>query len=205
MNISDTALTNLDALSSLVSVGATLYIRSNPMLQDLSGLDGLISAGGLNVVQNPQLVRFPAFAALMQLNALAIIDNATLSDLTLFHDSHYRQPIGSNLSQDPWYAHRALNIEVGSNPELEFFGVPMPWKDSRLVRITDNAKLREIDLNTLETLDFLTIFRNGNLESVRHRSLVSSDTLEVYGNPRLPTADLDAVSTYNRAVINNAP
>jgi hypothetical protein len=205
VEITGTALGHLDSLSNLISVGGWIYIMRNPALQDMSGLDALVSAGGLDVANNAQLVRFPAFAALTQLNALAILYNATLSDLTLFHDSHYRQPIGSNLSVQPWYAYRAFNIEVGGNPELESFAMPFPWSDARLVRINDNPKLRELELHEIETVDLVSIFGNANLETVNLGSMARVDALEVFNNPRLPTADFAALSTFSSTITGNAP
>jgi hypothetical protein len=63
---SNAALTNVDGLSALTSVGNYLYIQSNAVLTNLDGLAALISVGTSLLIQNnPQLAVCYALAPLL--------------------------------------------------------------------------------------------------------------------------------------------
>jgi hypothetical protein len=197
LELHHTALANLDALAHLESVSSTLVINDNPLLADISGLDGLINAGELMVNGAGRLEQFPAFKSLVQLNSLVFIGNPVLRDVSLFHDTHYRRRLeGSHLSQDPWFAAYAIQLEVTGNPELVSFALPLRWRWGRFVRIGGNDKLRDLDLGSLEGIDNLTIAYNESLESVSFSQLGSVNRLEIARNPKLPAATFDGIPTF---------
>jgi hypothetical protein len=74
---------NIDALSSLTTVGGTLGIWDNESIVDLSGLDNLTSIGGnLNIYGNEALVSVNALESLVTLGGhLDIGDNDSLVNL----------------------------------------------------------------------------------------------------------------------------
>jgi hypothetical protein len=199
--IANTALQDLDALSSLTSVGNELTVWGNPVLEDLSGLNALSSAGGMTVSANPRLQRFPELTALTALNSLFIEGNLVLDDLSAFAAAHPSTHPGPNyLSVHPFSAARTDYIEIGGNPELERFVMPFPWGRSQTVRITGNAKLREIDMGALQGIEMLSIIANPLLEQVNLGRLATVDVLEVLNNPQLPTSAFDSVQTFQAKV-----
>lgn len=200
VKLGGTGLENLDALSGLISVADTLYIFQNAQLQDMSGLDGLISVDSLIVSQNARLERFPALASLAQLNALAISSNATLKDLSLLRTWRDRPESGSALSLRPTLPHVVSSIELMANPELESFTVPFPWQNSGIILISGNDALRTLDLGPIETVDRMFIHRNPVLESVSLIEMSHADLLEVIGNSVLDTSNLEALATYSSTI-----
>ncbi|GAB5473583.1 MAG: hypothetical protein Mars2KO_16820 [Maribacter sp.] len=80
---SDTKITNINNLSSLIWVGGDLSIEQNPLLQNIDGLSAVeeIEYGSLYISTNPEIINLDALTNLHTIGAtLSIGNNTKLSD-----------------------------------------------------------------------------------------------------------------------------
>jgi hypothetical protein len=78
----ESALTHVDDLAGLASVGRDLVVTGHDGLVNLDGLRGLTSVGGtLRVTHNPVLRTLDSLAELSNVGALNVSDNAALTSL----------------------------------------------------------------------------------------------------------------------------
>ena len=82
----NTALDNIDALTSLTGVGTAIYLQDNPALRSLAGLSGVSGAlgGDLFVTQNPSLETLEGLGGLRGPfgGTLQIFQNSSLTTLS---------------------------------------------------------------------------------------------------------------------------
>ena len=95
-------------------------------------------------------------------------------------------------------------IEVVGNPELEGLVIPSGWPSASHVAVQNNARLRELDFSSVESIDLLSIENNPELGAVDLGALTRVDSLSVIDNPRLAPASFDAVQTLDRQMSGNA-
>lgn len=199
------SLENLDPLAELDWVGTDLSIRGNPLLTNMDGLNGLVSAGALHVSNNDSLERFPEFTALEHLRAFSMYNNDVLHDLSAFHAAHHRVTLRPTLLSLDWSnAEFPDYIDISGNPALESFAMPMRWRFGELVRIVGNDNLRHLDLGSFETMDWLWISDNQALESVEHARLGTIDKLQVEHNPSLLPSAFDGIPRFETIMVGNA-
>jgi hypothetical protein len=76
-------ITNLDGLSALTDVGASLYIENNPVLTNVDGLSSLTGvARNLWIQNNVKLTHLNGLSALISVgDKLVIIENSALTDI----------------------------------------------------------------------------------------------------------------------------
>jgi hypothetical protein len=73
-------ITNLDGLTSLTSVGASLWLIDNPLLSDISGLSNLVSIGfDLRIMNNASLTNLDGLSSLTTAGRVDILDNQALT------------------------------------------------------------------------------------------------------------------------------
>ncbi|WP_191859796.1 receptor L domain-containing protein [Hanstruepera ponticola] len=79
-NQNESDITNLDALISIESIQYGLTIQNNPLLNSLSGLNGLtfINGGALTIKNNESLTTTGALSGLLSFKSLLIEDNPVL-------------------------------------------------------------------------------------------------------------------------------
>jgi len=75
----DNAITNLNGLSELISVGGNLHIFGNTALASLTGLGALTSVGSINTFNNPALTSLTGLGALTSVGSLYIQSNSALT------------------------------------------------------------------------------------------------------------------------------
>jgi hypothetical protein len=82
MTISGTALTNLDGLPKLESIGAQFWIYNNLYLTNIKGLNNLAALGDLYISQNPELMVLEGLKKITSLkNGIQINNNIKLANL----------------------------------------------------------------------------------------------------------------------------
>jgi hypothetical protein len=75
LKIEDSPLSDLTALDSLRTVSGTLVISNNAALSDLSGLEHLRNAQGLEIRDNPELANLRGLESLERVERLDIVHN----------------------------------------------------------------------------------------------------------------------------------
>jgi hypothetical protein len=82
MTISGTALTNLDGLPKLESIGTQFWIYNNLFLNNIKGLNALAALGDLYISQNPELMVLEGLEKITSLkNGIQINNNIKLANL----------------------------------------------------------------------------------------------------------------------------
>lgn len=123
------ALSNLDSLSLLTSVGGDLGITHNYALTNLDGLSALTSVGGLDVRGNTVLLDINGLSALTGVGGtLQIIGNDKLTDLDGL----------SALAS-------VRTLRIKTNPELTDIGGLSSLDSVQFLYVEDNAALPNLD------------------------------------------------------------
>jgi len=200
--VNATALTNLDAFSSLSRVDGTLQVMNNPLLENMDGLNGLVRAGALVVTRNPRLTRLPEFPALRQLPALTVMSNARLAELSTFEGLY--ADLDDEVTPGDLHRLSAQRIEIIANPELLRIATPTRWQIGQYVLMEGNARLLEVDFGELASVGLLSIVNNPSLTTVNLGALSTINVLSVLENPSLHSSSFDGVQTFERDMWGNA-
>lgn len=101
LNISTTNLTSINGLSSLTSIGGSLYMGSNSQLTNLNGLSSLTSVGGaIYISSNSKLTDLDGLSSLESINGALYIDqNNQLTDISALQNLSGIQTLTINSNQ----------------------------------------------------------------------------------------------------------
>ncbi|MEJ1241661.1 carbohydrate-binding protein [Chryseolinea sp. T2] len=164
--ISGSDITNIDRLSSLVSV-SSLFIDNNPLLTSLSPLSNIDSLYHLRINNNGALSTITGFGALHDVFHLEISGNVNLTSISGFNAV---QKLGmlivsdnAKLANITGFQHLTTikytnrysfgNITITNNPELTNFDGLLSVKDVDYIDVSYNAKLRNLHgLSGLRTI-----------------------------------------------------
>jgi hypothetical protein len=139
IELTDTALTTLDALSNLTRV-EYLSIRKNAVLSDIGGVASLESVWSINVAENPALATVPEFPRLTQVTGgITFWGNAALEAIEGF-------PLLSELVGD------AGSLTVVDNPNLTRASAWPALESANELVILRNARLEEIAFESLTSV-----------------------------------------------------
>jgi hypothetical protein len=162
--VNGTALTNLDALSSLRRA-SSVQISSNPTLVDARGLDGVESAQTLYFTDNPEIEALPAFGQLGQAGFVVITGNAKLSAFPAF-------PQLEQLASE-WSG----RLVVEDNPSLAELRGLEALESADSVSIRRNASLARIELPALSDVrQSLVVTSNPALDAASLAALTALAT-----------------------------
>lgn len=203
LDIRNTALENLDALSTLTNADR-LMLSSNPALTNLDGLNTLQQSDAVRIISNPALERLPEFDSLGVLRELVLLENERLVELPAFP---YLVTVleGSASLRDPAFDReyfRLDSLRIEDNPALERLHLPGAWALAGLIQISDNASLESIAFTQMEAADHVTIENNPALAQVDVGALRTVDELYVLNNPLLPLAGFDSLRTFESELSN---
>jgi hypothetical protein len=197
LDIRNTALENLDALSTLTTTDH-LTLSSNPALTNLDGLNTLQESNGIRIIANPALERMPELDSLGYLRELALQQNERLVELpTLPYLARVFERSASQ--RDPQFDReyfRLDSLQIEDNAALERLQLPGAWALTGLIQISDNPSLQSIALAQVEAADHITIENNPALAQVDVGTLRTVDELYVLNNPLLPLTDFDGLRTF---------
>jgi hypothetical protein len=140
------ALTSVAALSGAI-IDAGLVVTDNAVLPNISGIDHLVTASSITVVNNPSLVELgTGLGELEECDGLTIVGNATMETLEL-----------------PALV-RSQALSITSHPLLESISLPSLTTVDSSLSITQNDVLADLgDLDALMTVGALTIVSNHSL------------------------------------------
>jgi hypothetical protein len=197
LDIRNTALENLDALSALTSTDH-LTLSSNPALTNLDGLNTLQQSDGISIIANPELERLPEFDSLGVLRGLVLRENERLVELPTFP---YLVTVleRSDSLRDPEFDRdyfRLDSLQIEGNPAIERLHLPGAWALAGLIQISDNPRLQSVAFTRIEAADHITIENNPALAQVEVGSLLTVDELYVRSNPLLQLTDFDGLRTF---------
>jgi hypothetical protein len=152
---------------ALASVGDSYEVTDNATLTDLGGFSSdtppMTIGDGLRVERNPALRHLAGLGRLVQADIVAIRDNPSLKWAAL-------------ASLDSAY-----HITFQRNDALEYLGTSgFNWPDADT-------------LTHLRSCAVFELYDNPNLARLELPMLVDLDTLNVEGNPRLPTCQVQAI------------
>lgn len=140
IELRETALTTLDALSNLTRVD-DLAIQRNALLSDISGVASLESVGSLDVSGNVALGIVPEFPRLTRVTGgITLRDNATLEAIEGF-------PLLTELGGDSGH------LDIVDNPNLTRASAWPALEFANALVIQGNARLEEIAFESLKSVN----------------------------------------------------
>lgn len=202
IEVSSTALANVDALSNLEWATLGLALVGNPELTNVDGLAGLMSADFLVFDGNPKLERLPEFSRIFALDTLKVLRNPVLESISLNFPNLPLTAINIVDGSDVTLA--ASVVEIGENPALEAVSFEAAFQAVEVLSIHANDSLARIDLGSLERIHGLDLLGNSALAQLDLGALRAVDSLRVIGNPLLSTSELETVPTFDSLIADNA-
>ena len=200
--LTDSAVRDLDALASLENVLESVEISDNPELVDASGLVTLSDTRSLTISGNAALTQLPEFASLFTLTQLYIQDNAALETFTLDSGGLALRELSL---PDRLLPRSAELLAITGNDKLRSIALPNSFPVTSVLAIEGNPSLVSVDLGNLERVtELLTIVENAQLSQVQLGVLRNAGAVEVINNPRLETAALAGVPTFQSTFTGNA-
>lgn len=200
------AVDDLDALQGL-TYARTIGIGGNPELIEMFAIaDATFEE--LRIEDNPKLASIPEFANQRPDSRLTIARNQVLSRLAL---NYTPGDFAEHVAERELYLGGDW-IEIHDNPSLEtiMIAADLPAEDpeswfvvGRVFAAYRNPALWYIDLGHLTRLDLLSISDNPALTDLGFE-LERVDAIFVANNPRLVTAELRAVPTFEATFSGNA-
>jgi len=228
-------LPNLDGLNGLTWVGQFVGIELNGSLESIQGLQGLTQVGGgagiVNVIDNPLLQSLSGLEGLTALGSLSIINNPLLGNLIGVHNittlagalqvdgngglqslvglegltSVQELRIGSNEQLENLDALSNLvyapSVLLSTNPALvSIEGLFNAGATIENLRIEANSSLTNLNgLENTTAIQYLALDSNPALENLNSLSNLSGPVVElvVYGNSAL--MNIDALSSVSSA------
>lgn len=193
LSLFDNQLRDLSAFSSLIYAEGISLI-ANRKLESLSGLENLDAISRLVVEYNVALTEVPDFEYVPSIDVMTFVVNPLLAKLPAFPNlADSPDPNGSVSSVEESLNVRPQLIQVYGMDALTTLTLPAGWKSASLVRIENNANLRQIDFTGQSYIEYLTITDNPLLESVSTGALDKVNVLNLAENPALPPTAFDAV------------
>ncbi len=173
----NTTLTNLTGLENVVSVGGSIIIRNNSVLESLSGLISIPSSSDLIIMDNPALTSLEGLGNITSVHELEIENNESLVSLaglenivTVYvHLWVQQNPVLTSLSGLQNIASVGESIRIYRNPALtSLFSSSSIVSVGGGITISQNDAL--INLSGLENitseLQGISIDENGSLTSI---------------------------------------
>lgn len=203
--VRETGLEDLSGLSALAHAGQGAAFSGNPALADASGLNALAVADYLVFEDNDALLALPSFQQTAALNGIHIVGNDALLEVNLdMPDLQPAQFITLLFGPDELSTLSADRIEIQGNASLTRVTSPAGFTAAQYLTIEGNPSLTELDLASIERLDFMAIKQNATLASVNLPALQTVDSLEVTGNPLLTLEAFANVRTFYSNISDNA-
>ncbi len=202
------SITNLDGLSSIVSVGES-FIIENTSLTSLSGLDNITSIGGLRISDNKDLENMDALGNLENIGNFILRDNAKLTHLADMQSvtsletlELFLNPLLENVDglSSVEICNRDFSIRNCGITNLD--GLSSLTTLQRGINLTNNDQLTNIDgLSNLSYIEKnVIISTNSMLQSIQGLSGLSSTSgsIQINNNDILQTLQglefLDSIS-----------
>lgn len=201
LNLEETGVTDLRALSSLEGV-TSMFFLNNPALVDPSGLDHVAQCQSYMFQGNAALKTVPSFAAYTILPDLITIDSNPELESVVFD-----APFAISLGPLAGGSYRSFGLDailISNNAKLRSVSVApslaeeFGLKAAQVVAFERNPSLESVDFGGFQRADVLVINDNPALASVTIGELASVDSLELTGNPALDTSVFDGVLTFER-------
>ena len=177
--IAEEEMTDLAALSNLQSIGGSIYIWDNDILDDMSALNSLTDIGGdLEVIQCENVQTMTGFTAMETIGGrLRIGDNPNLIDITVLSNvtTVGDLDIYSNASLQSLNGLQGLTAVNGAFGNVVIHNTPLPdltgLENLAIVegglQISNMGSLQDISaLGGISTLDYLTIFGCSSLPNL---------------------------------------
>ena len=159
LRIINTQLTTLTDLSSLTSI-ESLVIASNPLLEDLNGLENISEIGVFNLSVNPKITSISQFTKVTEMESLLISQMDELIDISGFANIE-------SVSQDLSISFMKKLTDLSPLSKLKVVG------DDFSIMYTDEL----LSLNGLQNLesvsDIISIFSNKKLADISALSNLS--------------------------------
>jgi len=195
--ITGTGLENLAGLELLITADA-VDVSGNPELVDTGALNGLLAAEFLNVSDNASLERLPELDRLTRIDTLIVADNPLLENVPTLPliESDFESQLDIGLQRRDLLTFRLGVLDVRNNPALGQLVLPAGLQAAGLVTIENNASLESISFSDVFAADFVSIANNPALSSVDLGALARVDELDVSGNPELDLTVFDTLQTF---------
>ncbi len=175
-------LSNIDALSNLVSVGGPLFINGNPLLGNVNGLAGLtvMSGGALFLENNASLADLSGISGVTSIGAsLVVKNNDALTNLDdLIGLSHVAANI--NISDNDaltdmsglsglvefnaalYMRNNSMLASIGSLPNLTDIGGLVIWNNNALINLDGLSGVTTIGNQTSLAISYNDVLTNIN-------------------------------------------
>lgn len=199
-------ITDISALSNIKRVEGPIYIQNNGVLQNLDGLNGLVSVGEfVNFIDNASLTHINGLSNLSSVGGFVNVqNNATLSDLS---------GLGGIIEIDGF-------LQILNNSSLTHInGLNNVTSVAGALNIQENSALTNLNglTQVLNIGGFLQVWNNASLTDISGLKNISStsitaDGLYIIENPSLEVCNLpnfcdylsNPESTHPRTIANNA-
>ncbi len=205
----DVSIDNLSGLANIESIGGSLILKNNNVLQNLSGLSGLQTITGDIIVENN--VALQSFSGLSSLQSIGpsknihIRNNSALTtiDLQGLQNTDMNELwIFQNDALTTVYAPDAVieanKIQIWGNPDLvDLTGFADLKRVDEILEINDTEALTLPDFSGLEYVVRVNLRNNSNVQSFNVQSSILHDmtTIEVWENPALETLILPTLAS----------
>jgi hypothetical protein len=208
VNLENTGVTDLNALSALEGAFDSLYVIDNVSLVDASGLGNVRESRSVLFQGNTALRILPSFSSYDFAPDLIIIrDNPELEEV----DLDLRLALASSVEVGDEFQPLSMDfISVSNNAKVRsvtfapFVSDVFGLHAAQIVRLDQNPSLTLLDFGGFERADVLFIDQNPALTEVILGSLATVDTLEITDNPSLDASVFDPVRTFERISTGNA-
>ncbi len=196
-------LVDLSLFSSLWYVGQDLQVTGNERLENVRGLDGVrFGDGQLIIASNPSLQSLGGLDGMLTRNATSITNNAALEDidgLSSLYDVDQTLVIASNPGLRTTHLSALEHIDgsftfTGHDSVTEFSAPKLRVVTESAV-IAGNPTLLTVNLEALEEVGSLIIADNQSLSSIGRLSALTSveENMVVSGNTNLPQCEVDVI------------
>ncbi len=196
-NTSD--ITDLSALGNLIAVKGNFYIRNNPNLTSITGLDALTAAGVsdfnsntgvlFTIDNNSNLTSLSGLSNLNHVNGIFTINqNHSLTDLS-----------GLEKLESLLYEDTVGQLLILQNDDLENLKGLDNLKEIYLISVRNNGSLTSLTgLESLEILPNLDIQNNENLTSIAslNHPVEITEFVSIANNLQLAVCNVEAICHY---------